>query len=119
MKTLKALFVSLALLATVLTTSADDKSSGLHWYQLVVAQPYTAFVGTSKLSESELAAALSKGDGFIELDNLLYQDNNAKYKDWHEWNPNAESRIYLQAKAVISFQPLVGDPRQSSGSVSK
>jgi len=119
MKVLKALFVSLVLLATVLTTSADDKSSGQHWYQVTIAQPYNAFVGTSKLSETELAAALSKGDGIIELDNLLYQDQTGKYKDWHEWNPNAQSRIYIQAKAVVAFQPFVGDPRKNSDSGSK
>src|SRR5271170_17289 len=102
MKTLKALFVSIAFLATVLAVSADDKVTDLHWYQVTIAQPYNAFVGTSKLSESELAATLSKRDGVIELDNLLYEDQNGKYKDWHEWNPNAESRIYIQAKAVVA-----------------
>jgi len=84
MKSLKVLFFGLAFLATVLAASADDKSSGQHWYQVVVKQPgYYCFVGTSTLAESDLAAALFKADGFIKLDNLLYRDNNGKYKDWH------------------------------------
>jgi hypothetical protein len=121
MKTLRVLFVGLAMLATVFTASAgDDKSSGQHWYQVVVAQPgYYAFVGSSALSESDLAAALSKEDGFIKLDHLLYRDNTGKYKDWHEWDPTAQSCIYIHTKSVITFQPLVGDPSKGADTGSK
>jgi hypothetical protein len=115
MKSLKALFVSLTLLATVLAASAgDDNSSAQHWYQVVVSfgssQPDYTFVGTSPLDESGFAEALSKEESFIKLDNLLYRYNNGRYEDWHRWDRNAESRIYLHARNIISFQPLVGNP---------
>jgi hypothetical protein len=119
MKSLKALFVGLALLATGYGASAgDDSSSDLHWYQVVVSfgssEPVYTFVGTSALSETDFAGALSREESFIKLDNLLYRYNNGRYEDWHRWDRNAESRIYLHAKDVVSFQPLVGDPSKDA-----
>ena len=119
MKTLKVIFLSLALAAATLTVSADDKSSNVHWYQVTLGQPYYAFVGSSTLSEVEMEAKLAKQDGFVQLTNLLYRDNNGKFKDWHEWDPTAQSRIFLNTKAVVSFQPLVGDPRKVPDSQTK
>jgi hypothetical protein len=109
----------LTLLAAVLAASAgDDNSSNQHWYQVVVSfgssQPDYTFVGTSPLDESSFAEALSKEESFIKLDNLLYRYNSGRYEDWHRWDRNAESRIYLHARNVISFQPLVGDPSKDA-----
>jgi hypothetical protein len=115
MKILKALFASLMLLTTVLAASASDgNASDQHWYQVVVSfgssQPYYTFVGTSPLDEPSFAEALSREESFIKLDNLLYRYNNGRYEDWHRWDRNAESRIYIHARNIISFQPLVGNP---------
>ncbi len=115
MKLLKALFFSLTLLATAVAASAgDDNSPDRHWYQVVVSfgssQPTYTFTGTSTLNESDFAGTLAREEGFIKLDNLLYRYNNGRYEDWHQWDRNAESRIYLHARNIISFQPLVGDP---------
>jgi hypothetical protein len=115
MKSLKAFLAGLMLLATVFAASAgDDNSSGQHWYQVVVSfgssQPTYTFVGTSTLDETDFAGTLSREESFIKLDNLLYRYNNGRYEDWHQWDRNAESRIYLHVRNIISFQPLVGDP---------
>jgi hypothetical protein len=111
-KSLKGLLFGMALMTTILAASAaDEKSTGVHWYQVAISQPrYYAFVGTSTMSEADLTALMAREDGFIKLENLVYRDNNGKYKSWHDWDPTTESRIYLRSKAVISIQPLVGDP---------
>ncbi|MGC9942862.1 MAG: hypothetical protein ABSE48_13600 [Verrucomicrobiota bacterium] len=119
MKSLKALFVALTLLATGYEAFAgDDNSSAQHWYQVVVtfgsSEPVFTFVGTSALNETDFAGALSREESFIKLDNLLYRYNNGRYEDWHRWDRNAESRIYIHARDVISFQPLVGDPSKDA-----
>jgi hypothetical protein len=119
MKSWKALFVGLTLLTTVLAASAgDDNSSDQHWYQVVVSygssQPDYTFVGTSTLDEADFAGALSKEESFIKLDNLLYRYNNGRYEDWRRWDRNAEPRIYIHARDIISFQPLVGNPSKDA-----
>ena len=122
MKSLKVLFICLAQLALVLAASADDdKSPSKHWYQVTVNYPTSiyVFVGTSSLADSDFAMAVSKGDKFIELDNLLYRDQVGKYKDWHEWDPTLKGYVFLNPKSIIEIKPMVGDPRKISDATSK
>jgi hypothetical protein len=116
MKFIKVLLIALGLLTVILTFSlADDKLSDQNWYSVAITEPnlYT-FIGTSTLKESELAAIVSKGEGFIKMENLLYRDNNGKYKDWREWDPTGKSYIYINIKNVVWIHPLIGDPRNVS-----
>lgn len=119
MKRFKIFLISLALVAWVwAATAGDDTASDLHWYQVVVSfgssEPVYTYVGTSPLSEEQFAGALAREESFIKLDNLLYRYNNGRYEDWHRWDRNAESRIYIHARNIISFQPLVGDPSKDA-----
>lgn len=122
MKLLKILAVYLGLLAVLFSAQADDlKSSVTHWYQVTISQQGYNYqmTCTSTLAEADFIATLSKGDGFIVLDNLLYRDNTGKYKSWSEWDPTMQPRIYVRASAIVTLQPLVGDPRKSSDSGNK
>jgi len=112
----------MALLAIVLTASAgDDKSSSQHWYQVTVVNPTWIYFGTSSLADSAFAKAVSKGDEFIELDNVLFREGavGSKFTAWHDWDPSLKGSVFINPKNIVEIKPMVGDPRKSSDTGSK
>jgi len=122
MKSLKALCVSLALLAIVVAASAgDDKASAEHWYQVTLTNPSWIYFGTSSLADSDFAKAVSKGDQFIELDNVLFRGVGvgSKFIALQESDPIFKGTVFINPKNIADIKPMVGDPRKSSDTGSK
>lgn len=118
---MKTRFFSAGILTLVIFLTAamgsfsEEKKAERHWYLFQIQTGSTTYqcFGSSVLGEKEMAKQLV-GTDYIALDDLVYRDNQGKIKAWQEWDPAMGSRVYVNPKYVIFFQPLEGDPRKSS-----
>lgn len=118
---MKTRFSSLSTLTLVIflvfaiSSFAEDRKPERHWYMLQIQTGSTTYqcFGSSALGEKELAKQLVNAD-YVVLEDLVYRDSQGKIKAWQEWDPVMGSRVYVNPKYVIFFQPLEGDPRRNS-----
>lgn len=84
----------------------------MFWYAVTIQEGPNVrhFFGTSPLREEEFGEQLA-GTAFVRLDNVLYRDN-VGYKDWKEWDPIVEPRVYLNPKFILAVMPISRDPRE-------
>ncbi len=96
-----------------LADAADVPDNALHWYRVVITTgAHTeTLTGTSLVPPPELAQRVAKGEA-IELQNLRddFLDPNEP-KPVTKWRKIEEgSALFLQAKTVLYFLTLPGDP---------
>jgi hypothetical protein len=102
------------------TVLSEDVKPERHWYRLELQTGDTTYqcIGTSMLDEKEFARMLS-GSELVLLDDVAYIDNNSKVKNWQEWDPKSSSRLYVNPRYVIFFNPMKGDPRKATSGKTK
>ena len=68
------------------------------------------FFGSSRCSEDDFIRSLNHSS-FIQLNDIIYFDENGTAKSWAEWDPNCVPRSYLNPAYIVSVMPLIDDPR--------
>ncbi|MGC4042794.1 MAG: hypothetical protein QM758_03210 [Armatimonas sp.] len=84
----------------------------MYWYRIDldhIDKLYT-ISGTSPLSPSELAEALTQGR-YIHITNLVYRDSQRRFQRWQEWDPLVKDETWINPARVVSFQELSTEPK--------
>jgi hypothetical protein len=105
----------LLLLTHALPALSEESKPIRHWYRLELQTGDTTYqcIGSSPLDEKEFAKQLG-GTEFVLLDDVAYIDSAGKAKDWQEWDPKSNPRLYVNPQYVIFFNPMKDDPKRTS-----
>jgi hypothetical protein len=111
------LIVTIALVHPALS---EEKKPEHFWYRLEIQTGDTTYqcIGSSLLAEKDFAQKIA-GTEPVQLDDATYVDAGGKVKNWQDWDPKASSRVYVNPRYVILFNPLKGDPKKTAGSKSE
>lgn len=83
-----------------------------YWYKVEVMplDEVLLYIGCTSMGEKDLLAALSANQ-YLYLEDLVYVGEDDTVRSWTEWDPNCQSRVYLNPRYLVSLLPLAGDPR--------
>jgi hypothetical protein len=83
-----------------------------NWYRLSTKSGPMVYdwYGTMKESKEEIIKKMNS-DEILEMNSLLFFDQQNRIKPWSDWQPSIKDTVYIRANDIITFQEMKGDPR--------
>jgi hypothetical protein len=92
--------------------STQELAVAKHWYRIDFqdGSKSRTMCGSSDLNPSQLAIELTTG-AFIRLEDLVYKDNQSRFRSWTEWDSRIQPIALINSKMVSIVLPFAADPR--------